>query len=70
MAKVTIGVGGMDCASCASNIEKALRKVTGVKTAVVNFATERATVEYDEKTVNRKNLEDAIEAAGYEPIRE
>ncbi len=70
MAKETIGIGGMDCASCAANIEKALKKGAGVKAASVNFATERATVEFDEKVTNRKKLEDAIEAAGYEPVRE
>lgn len=70
MAKTTISVGGMDCASCSANVEKALKKVAGVKSAVVNFATERATIEYDEKVSDRKKLEDAIEGAGYEPERE
>ena len=37
---------GMHCASCALTIEKALKKVPGVKSAMVNFAGETATVEH------------------------
>ncbi|RMF84483.1 MAG: heavy-metal-associated domain-containing protein, partial [Nitrospinota bacterium] len=44
--KVTIPIGGMHCASCAANVERALRRVQGVIEAQVNFGTETATVEY------------------------
>ena len=40
---------GMHCASCALTIERALKKVPGVKGASVNFATEKATVESEEE---------------------
>ena len=45
--KITIGVTGMTCASCAQNIEKALNKLDGVNKASVNFSLEKASVEYD-----------------------
>lgn len=35
--KSTLIVSGMHCASCALNIEKAMKKTEGVKDAVVNF---------------------------------
>jgi Cu+-exporting ATPase len=43
---VTIAIGNMSCASCAQTIEDVLNQVEGVKSATVNFATEKATVEY------------------------
>ena len=43
---LNIGIKGMHCASCAVNIEKALQKEPGVKSANVNYATEKAYIEY------------------------
>lgn len=63
--KVTIGVEGMHCASCALTVEKALRRTMGVSNAVVNFASEKATVEFDRREVDLKILENAIEGVGY-----
>ena len=41
-------ITGMTCASCAVRIEKKLNKLEGVKSAVVNLATEKAKVNFDE----------------------
>jgi cation transport ATPase len=43
--KKTYNIQGMDCASCAIMVEKALNKTPGVKKAVVNIVTEKATIE-------------------------
>ena len=44
---VTLPITGMTCANCAANIERTLKKkVDGVVNATVNFATERAAVDY------------------------
>ncbi len=66
--KCTIRVGGMTCASCATNIEKALRRVEGVTSANVNFAAESATVEYDPNAVDKKTLENTIADVGYKVL--
>ena len=63
--KTTIAITGMDCASCAMNIERRLKKLEGVKSANVNFATNRATVEYEEGKVGPGNFKEAIENLGY-----
>ena len=60
-----ISIGGMHCASCALTIERALSKVPGVKSANVNFATEKANVEYDPSKVTEEALEKAVEKTGY-----
>jgi len=54
--KSTLKIGGMSCASCAATIEKALKAVEGVSTAAVNFATEKATVEYEPSRVKEADL--------------
>ncbi|HEC34054.1 MAG TPA: heavy-metal-associated domain-containing protein, partial [Chloroflexi bacterium] len=43
---VSLPIGGMTCASCASHVEGALAKTPGVLSVNVNLATEKATVEY------------------------
>lgn len=45
--KAALQITGMHCASCAATIEESLNKVEGVSKAAVNFATEKAYVEYD-----------------------
>ncbi|MFA5894079.1 MAG: heavy metal-associated domain-containing protein, partial [Candidatus Margulisiibacteriota bacterium] len=45
--KLFISIAGMHCASCVTSIENALRGFRGVISANVNFASEKATVEYD-----------------------
>jgi Cu+-exporting ATPase len=57
-------ITGMTCASCAGRVERALRKVPGVKNATVNLANERAHVEVLEQ-IDPANLIAAVDKAGY-----
>jgi Cu+-exporting ATPase len=66
--KVIIPVRGMTCASCVSAIEKAVTVLRGVSKASVNFATEKATVEYDPSATRLSEIKKAILEAGYEPL--
>src|SRR5215203_5767660 len=68
--ETTFSVTGMTCASCVGRVERALQKVPGVLEASVNLANERATVEYLAGEVEPKDLEMAIEGAGYGVVRE
>ncbi|MFA6017789.1 MAG: cation-translocating P-type ATPase [Patescibacteria group bacterium] len=65
MKKITFPVSGMHCASCAANIGNALKEIPGVKDAGVNFATEKATVEYHEEKASIHVLHQAVKDAGY-----
>ncbi len=69
-SKETFAILGMDCASCSVHIEKALKKTEGVVSSVVNYATGRATVEYDDEKTSSEQLEKAIEKAGYKTVKE
>ncbi len=61
----TYPVRGMHCASCASVIEKAFKKVPGVETVEVNFGTEKATVAFNPAVTNPHELSRHIEPLGY-----
>ncbi len=63
MTKKTYNIEGMDCASCAIMIEKALNKTPGIKKAVVNLMTEKAIIETD-KEVPVTQLQKAVASAG------
>ena len=65
MAKLTIAISGMSCASCVSAIENALRSFKGVKTANVNFASEKAFIEYDPTITDIQKIKNVIKATGY-----
>jgi Cu+-exporting ATPase len=70
MKRTTIAISGMHCASCALNIENNLKKTKGVRKANVNFATEKATVEYDEKAADEKKFSKIISDLGYQVIEQ
>ena len=63
--RVELPITGMTCASCANRIERTLNKLDGVA-ASVNYATEKARVEFDPGTVAAEQLVAAVEAAGYQ----
>lgn len=58
-------VSGMHCASCASNIQRKLRKTDGVQEASVNYANEQATVSFDAQKVDKKGIAQAVADVGY-----
>ncbi|MBO6946783.1 MAG: copper-translocating P-type ATPase [Rhodospirillales bacterium] len=64
-SEIELDVGGMTCAGCASNVEKALNAVPGVIVAEVNLAMERAHVTWLGHDVSSRALVDAVDAAGY-----
>ena len=66
----TIDITGMSCASCASKIEKELSKIGEVDKVAVNFALEKAIIEYNGDAVKREDFENQIERLGYGIIRE
>jgi Cu+-exporting ATPase len=66
--KVVLPIQGMTCASCVKKVEKALNSVRGVVQAGVNFATERASVEYIPEEVSIRDLKKVVEEAGYQVL--
>jgi len=66
--KVILPIQGMTCASCVNKVEKALRSLNGVVQASVNFATERASVEYIPEVVTIRDFKRVVQEAGYQVL--
>jgi P-type Cu+ transporter len=63
--RVDLPITGMTCAACARRIETKLSKTPGVRRAGVNYATSRATVEYDPEATALRDLMQVVETVGY-----
>ncbi|KPK96160.1 hypothetical protein AMJ80_01520 [bacterium SM23_31] len=68
MKSKEIIIKGMHCASCVARVEKSLKNVKGVRDAVVNLATNKATVQFDKTVPSLAELEKAVKDAGYTPV--
>jgi Cu+-exporting ATPase len=67
---VSIAISDMSCANCAEANETALEETPGVVNAEVNYATDEAQVTYNPAEISMDAMYDAIQDAGYSPVRE
>ncbi|WP_435094806.1 heavy metal translocating P-type ATPase [Halorubrum sp. N11] len=67
---VSVAITDMTCANCAEANADALESTPGVIEATVNYATDEAQVRYNPADATLGDLYDAIESAGYSPVRE
>ena len=67
--RLTLNIRGMTCAACVRRVEKGLEDLAGIEKATVNFATEKASVEYDPSLVNLVGLTKKVKDLGYEVAR-
>lgn len=65
MNKKAFKIEGMTCSACANRVERFVKKLEGVNSASVNFATETLNVEFDENKLNNENIEATVVKAGY-----
>ena len=63
--KASIHITGMTCTTCAATIKKGLSQTPGVEQADVNFASEKASIEYDPKKVDLAKIKDTVSQLGY-----
>ncbi|MBI2107130.1 copper-translocating P-type ATPase [Candidatus Woesearchaeota archaeon] len=66
--KIRLSIIGMHCTSCANTIEKTLSKSKGIIKVSVNFATEKAAIEYDDKIIDIPEIKRIIDKVGYSAI--
>jgi len=60
-----LAVTGMTCAGCVSSVERALMMAPGVDRALVNLATEKATIILDPEATTLAQVAEAVRRAGY-----
>ncbi|XP_060207085.1 probable copper-transporting ATPase HMA5 isoform X2 [Lycium barbarum] len=65
-AKALFSVIGMSCSACATSVEKAIQKLTGIKLAVVDVLNNRAQVIFCPNVVNEEMIRESIEEVGFQ----
>lgn len=66
--EVVIPIQGMTCAACVKTVERVVGKLNGVENVSVNFATEKASIKYNPKTIRLSEIKQAIVKAGYKAL--
>ncbi len=70
MKKINLSIDGMTCSSCSNGLEKYLNKQKGILNATVNLVMANATIEYDEKLLNKEKIEEFVKEAGFKSLGE
>ena len=70
MKKIILSIDGMTCSACSNGLEKYLNKQNGILNAVVNSVMANATIEYDEKVLNKEKIEEFVKKAGFKSLGE
>ncbi|MCA1900053.1 MAG: heavy metal translocating P-type ATPase [Chloroflexi bacterium] len=63
--QLTLPINGMTCANCVATVERNLKKLDGVQSAVVNLSSERATLDFDPAKVGLEDVIARVQRAGY-----
>ncbi len=66
--QIVLPIKGMTCSSCVAHVEHGLKETAGVEKAVVNLATERATVQYDPEKATLPDMLWHVQDVGYDVI--
>ncbi|GAB3670420.1 heavy-metal-associated domain-containing protein [Halopiger thermotolerans] len=64
---VQFRVMDFDCPTCASTVERALKRTSGVEIVDVHYTTGRVEIEYDPTVTDPSDLRTIIENRGYSP---
>ena len=63
--QLTLPITGMTCANCVATVERNLKKLDGVNTAVVNLSSERAMVDFDSTKLGLPDMIARVQRTGY-----
>ncbi|MEK6899052.1 MAG: heavy metal-associated domain-containing protein [Nanoarchaeota archaeon] len=68
MKKLKLSISGMHCSSCASNVERSIKSLKGIKSVSVSAITGKCFVECEDAT-NKEDLEKAVAKTGYKVVK-
>lgn len=68
--QIILPVTGMHCANCVKTIERNVKKLDGIESAVVNYASEKVDIQFDSSRVSQAEIIQKIESVGYGVILE
>jgi P-type Cu+ transporter len=63
--QLTLPITGMTCANCVATVERNLKKMDGIQSAVVNLSSERATVDFEPSKLQLSDVIARVNRAGY-----
>jgi Cu+-exporting ATPase len=63
--QLTLPITGMTCANCVATVERNLKKLDGVRSAVVNLSSERATIDFEPNKLQLTDMIARVNRAGY-----
>jgi len=63
---ISFKIEGMTCASCAQNVDRAVRKLDGVSELSVNIATDKMHISFDHNKLKISDIKKAVYDAGYD----
>ena len=63
-------IEGMTCSACANRVERVTKKLEGVESSTVNFATEKLTIKFNEDELSYGDIKAAVDKAGYKLVKE
>src|SRR5690554_2284058 len=66
MKHENLNVKGMTCAACVASVERATKKLDGIKNVTVNLTTEKLTFDYDESLLTIDSIKHAVKSVGYD----
>ncbi|KAM3321786.1 putative copper-transporting ATPase HMA5 isoform X1 [Capsicum chacoense] len=64
--KAVFSVNGMSCSACAGSVEKAIKRLSGIKEAVVDVLNNKAQVVFYPSFVNEETIRETIEDVGFQ----
>ncbi len=70
LKSITLRVEGMTCATCAGNVDHAVKNLEGVKEVNVNIANDKMTVTYDTEVLKLSHMKKAVQDIGYDIMLE
>jgi len=65
MANIKLRVLGMTCGHCQAKVEKALKGIAGVYSAIIDLPDGEAEIDFDDDSVTTDQLLAAVTKAGY-----
>ncbi len=68
MKKIKISIEGMHCSSCASNIERSIKKIPGIKECSVSLMLKKGTIECEDN-VSEEDIKKAVAKTGYKVVK-
>jgi Cu2+-exporting ATPase len=68
LTRQTFPVLEMTCAACAVSVESMLGNTPGITKAIVNYANQSATVEYDTKAITPAGMQQVLQSIGYDLV--